>query len=266
MADRTLGFKVSDEIHEKARMLIEASGLSAKEWLEQALTMYEVKAIHANTPHYAKDLTELELHTTRIYELVLNMIQQSVYLQDHAVKEIQDKLLDKEIMISDFQMSFLQFKEEIATKNKAIQALQETEKELKAKLHANETTHATNQALIAEYKEKNDTLSGLITKYQGYAEENETLKTAIEAQQTAATEQTNQLAQAHARIRELEQTLENAQQHYTRELDILRERKDLEREKALVEAERNYQAKLQAERDQYNEKIADMHTKLNTLD
>lgn len=65
---------------EEARMLIETSGLSAKEWLEQALTMYEVKALQANTPHYAKDLTELEHHTTRIYELVLNMIQQSVSL------------------------------------------------------------------------------------------------------------------------------------------------------------------------------------------
>ena len=60
MADRTLGFKVTDEVHERARMLIETSGLTAKEWIENALTMYEVKALQASTPDYAKDLTELE--------------------------------------------------------------------------------------------------------------------------------------------------------------------------------------------------------------
>lgn len=54
-------------------------------------------------------------------------------------------------------------------------------------------------------------------------------------------QQTHQLTQAHARIRELEQTLENTQQHYTCDLVILRERQELEREKALVEAARDYQ-------------------------
>lgn len=39
-----------------------------------------------------------------------------------------------------------------------------------------QNTLDNNQALINEYKEKNDTLSGLVTKYQGYAEENEALK------------------------------------------------------------------------------------------
>ena len=33
------------------------------------------------------------------------------------------------------------------------------------------------QLLITEYKEKNDTLSGLVAKYQAFANENEKLKT-----------------------------------------------------------------------------------------
>ena len=40
-------------------------------------------------------------------------------------------------------------------------------------LHA---TNLNNQLLIDKYKEKNDTLSGLISKYQYFAEENEKLK------------------------------------------------------------------------------------------
>ncbi len=71
---------------------------------------------------------------------------------------------------------------------------------------------------------KNDTLSGLVTKYQGYAEENEALKTAFAAekaslvqqlneQQTVSSDQIRQLEQAqqqaNERVRELETTLEN---------------------------------------------------------
>ncbi|WP_156312253.1 hypothetical protein [Lysinibacillus contaminans] len=33
----------------------------------------------------------------------------------------------------------------------------------------------------------------------------------------------------------------------------------MEREKALVEVERNYQAKLQAQNEKYNDKVAEMH-------
>ena len=79
MADRTLGFKVTDEIHERVHMLIEASGLTSKVWLENALAMYEVKALQANTPEYAKNLT------------------------DHAVKDVADKLESKEGIITELQ-------------------------------------------------------------------------------------------------------------------------------------------------------------------
>ncbi len=162
----------------------------------------------------------------------------------------------------------------ITLKNNTVVVLQEQEKELKEKLKANETTLENNQALIAEYKEKNDTLSGLVAKYQGYAEENEALKATFEAektslvqqlneQRTASTEQIHQLEQAqqqaNERVRELEKNLENAQLNHMRDFEIMQERKDLEREKAILEIERDYQAKLQVQNDKYNDKIAEKH-------
>lgn len=263
MADRTLGFKVTDEVHERARMLIETSGLTAKEWIENALTMYEVKALQASTPDYAKDLTELELHTTRIYELVVNMIQQSVYLKGHAVKDVSDKLESKEGIITELQAKLTEQKEKVNQLTLENKQFTEQQTHLQKQLDEQKSTIDNSNLLINEYKEKNDTLSGLVTKYQGYAEENEALKTAFEAQQITASEQIRQLEQAqqqaNERIRELEKTLENAQLNYTRDLDIMQERKDLEREKALVEIERDYQGKLQAQNDKYNDKVAEMH-------
>lgn len=274
MADRTLGFKVTDEVHERARMLIESSGLTSKEWLENALAMYEVKALQANTPDYAKDLTELELHTTRIYELVINMIQQSLYLKDHAVKDVSDKLESKESIITELQAKLAETKEQVnqlTTDNKQFAGQQVL---LQKQVDEQKNTIDNSNLLINEYKEKNDTLSGLITRYQGYAEENEALKTTFAAEKDALVQQLNEQQeifsdkirqlehaqqQANERVRELETALENAQLNYSRELEIMQERKDLEREKALVEVERTYQAKLQAQNDKYNDKIAEMH-------
>lgn len=275
MADKTFGVKVNEEMYEKAKMVIESSGISSKDWFEKAVALYEMNSIKQGSSDYTQDLTELEHHTTRMYELIVNMIQRSVYLKDHAVKDISDKLDLKEALISDFQLQFLKFKEEITLKSNTVISLQEKEKEFKEKLKANETTLENNQALIAEYKDKNDTLSGLVARYQGYAEENEALKAAFEVekaslvqqlneQRTTAAEQIRKLEQAqqqaNERARKLENNLDNAQLNHTRDFEIMQERKDLEREKALVEIEREYQAKLQAQNDKYNDKIAEMHT------
>jgi|GEM_PF-1609915 len=274
MADRTLGFKVTDEVHERARMLIESSGLSSKEWLENALAMYEVKALQANSPDYAKDLTELELHTTRIYELVVNMIQQSLYLKDHAVKDVSDKLESKEAIIIELQAQLAEAKKHLNIITTTNNELTDQKDMLQKQVEEHKNTLDNSNLLINEYKEKNDALNGLVTKYQGYAEENETIKTTFADEKDALVQQLNEQQQlsfdkirqfeqsqqqANERIRELETSLENAQLNYTREIEIMQERKDLEREKALVEVERTYQEKLQAQNDKYNDKVAEMH-------
>lgn len=103
MADKTYGFKVSEELQEKVKLVIDTSSLSAKDWLEHAVALYEMTAIKQGSSDYTQDLTELEHHTTRMYELIVNMIQRSVYLKDHVVKEVADKLESNESIITDLQ-------------------------------------------------------------------------------------------------------------------------------------------------------------------
>lgn len=280
MADKTFGVKVSEEMYEKAKMVIESSGVSSKDWFEKAVALYELNSIKQGSSDYTQDLSELEHHTTRMYELIVNMIQRSVYLKDHAVKDISDKLESKEAIILDFQQQLSQFKEDIKLKNSTVAVLEEQEKELKEKLKSNEITLENNQALIAEYKEKNDTLSGLVTKYQAYAEENESLKATFATEKDALVQQLNEQQQisfdkirqfeksqqqANERIRELETTLENDQLNYSRELEIMQERKDLEREKALVELERQQQAQLAKVNEQHNEQIQALYAEIAEL-
>lgn len=76
--------------------MIDSSGISAKEWFEKAVSLTEINVIKQGAVDYNQDLSELGVHTTRIYELVSNMIQRSIYIKDHAVKEYADKVGQKE--------------------------------------------------------------------------------------------------------------------------------------------------------------------------
>lgn len=253
MADKTFGVKVSEEMYEKVREVIESSGTSSKEWFERAIALYEMNAIKQGSSDYTQDLTELEHHTTRMYELIVNMIQRSVHLKEHAVKDVADKLESKEAIITDLQQQNQQIKQEIAMKTEGISEFEEQVKDLEGKLLANQTMLENNQALISEYKDKNDTLSGLVTKYQGYAEENETLKKTFEieraewmkqvnADKLAFEEKISKLSEekqtVSEEIRVLRMDFEQAKTNHERDLSLLTERKELEREKAVVEAER----------------------------
>src|SRR5690606_17002671 len=103
MADKTFGVKVSEDLYEKVKTMIENSGDSAKEWFEKAVAISELQSIKQGATDYNQDLNELEVHTSRIYELVSNMVQRSIYIKDHAVKENSDKLEQKEAIIGEYQ-------------------------------------------------------------------------------------------------------------------------------------------------------------------
>lgn len=264
-ADRTFGVKVSDEMYEKAKSVIEASGISSKEWFEKAVALYELNSIKQGSSDYTQDLTELEHHTTRIYDLITNMIQRSVYLKDHAVKEIADKLDSKESIISDLQLQVQKLKQDLAEKTQNADALQDQLKQVEEKLVANQTTLENNQALINEYKEKNDVLNGLVAQYKGYGDENEALKVKLNDVQTQLTARALKAEELTRLIEEAKGAAESAKQRYEEALQLTIERKDLERDKALVELERKHQDTVNELNATHTEEIRSLYAEIAEL-
>lgn len=273
MADKTFGFKVTDEVYEKAKLLIETSGLSSRDWFENALATYEVKALQTNAPEYTRNLNELELHTTRIYELVVNMVQQSMYFKDQAVREVSEQLEKKEQLLAELQEKLQTTKQSVQTLQADKDELTSIQAEQQKQLDEARTAIENSQLLIAEYKDKNDSLTGLVTKYQGYAEENEQLKVAFaeekEALLTAATTEKQQLEQAlttatneakanETKATELEKALAEEKAKAEQATALLQERHELALERAIVKAEREYQEKLQAQLDTTNTRITEL--------
>lgn len=288
MADKVLGFKISEELHDKVKTMIEHSaGGSNKEWLEKAVALSEIHELKTGAPDYKQDLSELEIHTTRIYELVGNMIQRAEYLKDDAIKGLTEKLDSKELIITDLQRTAKDLQERLEQSEAATKQRTEDLQELNEQLEGLRSMNATNLDLIQEYKDKIDTLSSLVNKYQGYATENTELKEqfASEKESMAADfkKEENRLLSAidelkvtnndqqdeikrltsavNKGIHDREKETKDLRDNHVNQLTQLTQSKNLEKERAVLEVERKFQEKLQEVHDQYNEKLARLYEK-----
>jgi chromosome segregation ATPase len=269
VADKTFGVKVSEELHDKVKAMIENSGDSAKEWFEKAVAVAEIQSVKQGATDYRQDLTELEVHTSRIYELISNMVQRSIYIKDHAVKEVADKLEQREAIIGEYQEKAKNALEESKSANEALKVMEQEKNELAKQLENFKATNENNQLLINEYKEKNDTLSGLVNKYQSFAEENEKLKAEYSKErekfQSQVKEVMGQNADQQEEIKTLERQVESLHSNHAIELERVAERKDIEREKALLEVEREHQHKLTEANKEYTNTLKGLYEQLNDM-
>jgi len=279
MADKTFGVKVSDELYEKVKMMIEGSGSSSKEWFEKAVALTEVQDLKTGSPDYKQDLSELEIHTTRIYELVANMIQRANYIKEDAVRELAEKLDSRELTISGLQTNVKELQDRLSELEEESKQNITEKKELTQQLEDQRSVNSNNQALIQEYKDKIDTLSSLVNQYKGYATENTELKESFTSEkesmiaefqkresriQSANKELEDTVRNQQDQIEKLSQDNETLKANHINELTRLTESKDLEKERAILEVERTYQVKLQEIHEQYNEKLARLYEKFES--
>jgi DNA repair exonuclease SbcCD ATPase subunit len=289
MSDKTFGVKVSEEVYDKVKSMIDVSGISSKEWFEKIIAVSEIQSLKDGAGDYKQDLSELELHTTRIYELVANMIQRANYLKDGALKEVEIKLESRELTITQLQDNAKSLNEELEKVKEESKQSESEKQTLNEQVEGLRATNETNQALIQEYKEKIDTLSSLVNEYKGFATEN------VELKETHAAEKNRMIAefeQKESRYlsanEELNQTVHNQQDlidrlnedfnttiqsneketvllktNFENQFAQLTGQKDLEKERAILEVERKHQEQLQAVHEQYNEKLARLYEKFD---
>jgi chromosome segregation ATPase len=289
MSDKTFGVKVSEELYDKVKGMIDVSGISSKDWFEKAVALAGVQNLKDGSGAYKQDLSELEVHTTRIYELVANMIQRADYMKMDAVKELEGKLESRELTITELQGTVKKVSEELKRFEEEFKQSEIHKKELSEQVESFRSANDNNRALIQEYKEKIDTLSSLVNQYKGYATENVELKekhasekermkvdfeekesrlaSSIEELKETARDQATTIEQLQGNLNQAVQDhkkdMENYKINHVSQLTQLTDKKELEKERAILEIERKYQEKLEKAHDQYNEKLTRLYEKLD---
>ncbi len=224
MEDKTFDVKISEDFHNKVMEMIDSSGITSKEWFEKAVVLTEIHDLNFAAGDHNQDFSELEVHTTRIHELVANMMKREINLKNDAVKRIGENLAEREVQLKDlnevFAASLENSNKEMVELNKQIAEMSATnvktqsligalstlvaEQEMQLKdlkevfgtrereiasfaarvdnskkenvaLHKQvdemKATNENNQSLIGKYKEKIDSISGLVSKLSNHQSE-----------------------------------------------------------------------------------------------
>lgn len=255
MADQTYSFKASEETIQKVKGITEATGISVKEYFERAVSLMELQNIKQGAAEFTQDLNELQVHTTRIYELISNMVQRSIHTKDAAVREVADQLEKKEFQnvelqerIRKAQEAQKELKDYAAEVEKANDSLLKQMADLRA-------SNESNMELVQQYKEKIDMLSGELVKFKNFADENEELKQQIERKNSSLQEMKETNRDQEAEISQLNGQIERLNNDHAIELERLAERKDTEKAAAIIELREAHQQKLIEANDKYNEQL-----------
>lgn len=261
--DETFGVKVPSDLKQKAQEIVKESGLTGKEWLEKALALMDISSIKDGMLEHKEDLNELELHTTRIYELVANMVKRSAYKKDAAVGEVLEKLESKEAQFIKLKEQFdlLTTTNEIITKeNKDKNEELEKTQDL---LEQHKKTEERNEELFEEYKEKIQTLSGLVAEYKKHQDENLVLTKEInelkDRNKSAIEELKGQIRDHQEEIEDLQENLEKTSKEHQTEIERLGERKDVENERAILSLTKEHQEALAKTNNEYTSKIKEFY-------
>lgn len=257
--DKVFGFKVTKEFYDRLKVLIENSGGTAKDWIEKAANIVELQTVKIGSAEYTQDLNELEVHTQRIYELITNMIQRSIYMRDQALKEVTDKLEQKESAISEYQARLARAADDAQLADIYTKELTNANDSLLKQLDELRSSNETKDELNKEYKERIDTLSGLVNEYKGYRDEIEDIQ-ASRAHDVKALQE--QIKQQEDELYGLKQQIQTLTADHSMEIEKLTGEKDIEREKSLAAVERQYQAKLEKANNEYAAKIIELQEKL----
>lgn len=287
MADPVWGVKVSEEIKKKAAEIIEKSGMDSKTWFEKILEKAELDLLKEGSKDYAKDLEELEIHTARINSIFANMINRATFEKENIQKTIEEIKTSKDQIILGLQQDLAIINNKLADyESIASKALQEKKEALEQTAKFQETND-NYKSLILEYKDKIDNLSGLLHEYRQFGEDNKvlkeekikltqdlkekdyqmnTLQNSITTLNDKLKNLENESVRKNAEIEEKHKAdLDRQQRDHKTELERLAEKKDLEKDREIVNIQNQWQEKLIKATDEYNNKLLELYKELDRL-
>jgi chromosome segregation ATPase len=256
--EKTKGFKVSEELKDKINATIKASGLEDKSWIEAVTNLWLVQEAKAILPNYSQDIVELELHTKRINELVLNMIQRSAHEQNDVQRQKSELEEENEDLVQKLGSLSKEIDTLLAERVEDQDRHEKEKEEATRLLRQMEGASENHNLLIREYQAKNDTLTGLIAEYKaGYEKSNE-LGTEVN--------KLNQLIQEmKKKLVESDNTIKVLENEHKQNIERIIERKDIERERELLKIQTEQQTKVQSLNEESTRKIQSLYERIEQL-
>lgn len=266
MADLTWSVKMPEELKDKVGKKLLDSGLTGKEFMESLLSSYELQMVKFKRPEIVSDLQELEALSKRLCSIYVNLGEKMTSILTDKENGYKEVLKEKDESIKNqvekvrlLESSEKELKEKVsnAEREKDILAGEKvklerrTEKEITQLKEVN----GAHKAVIEEYKEKTDTLKGLVVELKGYKKEVEKLQGELEQERDKRKELQLSFTEAEKNLKMSEDELIRKEEYFKKEIKSLKEQSVYEKDKALLDLEKSLRNEMQVLREEYNGKV-----------
>lgn len=278
MADNNAPFSVRMEQDDKEKLLqlIQESGRSNKEFMSTLLSAYELNRAKVEIPEIAKDIEGLQAVTQRINDYYVNI-----------GKRIEDMQKSKDIEFTKETEVYKSRIETLKAENEKINnnftGLQESYNNIsnnyedinKQLVQLHESLN-DKTLLVEEYKQKNDTMTGLLNEYKQYKTEVEEYKKLLADSQSKNIELSSNVKEKDSIIEKLnndvlainndkEKSLSEMNNKHIAELEAVKEKLELQKDKALLELKTQQQQQLEEVQNKHNSEIEQYQLKYKQL-
>ena len=256
--DTTWSVRVPEEMKEKISAMITESGLIPKDFMAQIMQLYELNMIKQIQPFMAVDVEELSQLTGRIQHIFVNLCERVTTFQQQREEEFGGKLSEKDSMLSIFNERIQALEGQLSQYEEETGLLKKQYDEICQQYAHAEEICETHKALVLEYREKNDTLTGLLGEYKELKQLSEDLKRSLDEEQKQCLAIRNQLLEKEKETDHLKGLLEDQKASAQSELERRLELAGIAKEKEMLALQKDQQKKLEDIQQQYTEKVREL--------
>ncbi|MBU3146512.1 hypothetical protein KPL47_22880 [Clostridium estertheticum] len=237
MADNNNPFSVRMESDDKEKLmeLIQGSGKSSKEFMGILMGAYELNKVKLDIPEVAEDINHLEALTNQINNVYMNMATRIQTIDTAKTLQFSKDMEIYKSNIESLKVENQGLNIDKETMETTLQGSFNINDELKKQVAQLSEIADSNKALIQEYKEKNDTLAGLVTEYKGFKTQNETFKELLADSKAENIELGNTIKTKEIEAQNLESKLEAAAEQAQKEVKRFAELTAFEKERSILE-------------------------------
>jgi hypothetical protein len=245
-------FKVTPEFKQKLKDIISESGFGTEDqWLEHVATEYELNQMKEIVPGYKKILDELQYHKKREAEIFLSILNTESAERFKQQQEYEGKAQAMQLEITGLNERIQLLVSQYQEMEKIHKALGKEKEGLEKTMQQAEQLQVKNNLLVDEYKEKNDTLLGMVKQGKEAVDQRGQLQQEVD-RLTKLTESLNR------KIEMLEKQQENDRETYHRDIERIAKEKELEREQVVLKLKIEMQERIDKEREEGHRRFLEM--------
>jgi DNA repair exonuclease SbcCD ATPase subunit len=261
----TWSVKLDEDTKQEIKGILEQDGQQAKELFKDMLGLYKLNKLK-DVSFLSADADELKTLTTRIINIYANAGERFDTLIKDRAREHQAEKEHVKSIVDELKELTAEQEQELKALNETLKEVQadrvNLETDLNTKVYQANQVNQKNEALISEYKEKIDTLTGLVNEFKGFKEEVTALKQEREQQKEANNELKDKLKEAEQEQEQTNKEILAQQQKHKEALESLKNKMVLECEKEALRVQKAQQDELQRVRDEYNTQLKELFSQL----